>query len=474
MNNSTEIEAGYWSSLWKFFASIKLTVVVLLTLAVLSIIGTLIPQNQSPTDYFRAFGPVLYQILSNLDIFDMYHSWWFQLLMVSLLINIVVCSIDRLRFTAKIIFVKNPKFNLQGFRRRPSRREFFATPDAQHLKAAFQQLISKHFHYCRVVTAQKGYAITAEKGRWTRLGVYGVHLSVVILLLGAVVGAHFGFEGFVNIPEGETVSAIQVRNTGLSYALPFSIRCDDFDVQFYDTGAPKEFRSKLVILENGQPTLEKNIIVNDPLRYKGINIFQASYGKIDGPSPQAAIPEKLNLQFRSTESGMAYSFETGVGQTVTLPEGLGSFTVTEYQAAAEFRGMAIGPALVGTLTDAAGAVQTILLPLKFPQFDRMRQGKVAISVDKGVVPTQQRYYTGLQVTRDPGVGLVYFGFCLMIMGCMVTFFMSHQQVVVEVQPQESGSKVLLAGTTNKNKVGFQHQMQQMADKLEKLAAEAGG
>jgi cytochrome c biogenesis protein len=62
----------------------------------------------------------------------------------------------------------------------------------------------------------------------------------------------------------------------------------------------------------------------------------------------------------------------------------------------------------------------------------------------------------------------------MSMGCMVTFFMSHQQVVVEVQPQESGSKVLLAGTTNKNKVGFQHQMQQMADKLEKLAAEAGG
>ena len=60
----------------------------------------------------------------------------------------------------------------------------------------------------------------------------------------------------------------------------FTIRNEDFDVSFYDTGAPKEFRSSLTILENDQPVVKKDIIVNDPLRYKGISIFMASYGEM--------------------------------------------------------------------------------------------------------------------------------------------------------------------------------------------------
>ena len=74
INNTVEPTANYLDGLWKFFASIKLTIVVLLTLAALSIVGTLIPQNQSPADYFNAFGPFLYQVLNTLDVFNMYQS----------------------------------------------------------------------------------------------------------------------------------------------------------------------------------------------------------------------------------------------------------------------------------------------------------------------------------------------------------------------------------------------------------------
>jgi cytochrome c biogenesis protein len=446
-------------------------VVVLLSLATLSIIGTLIPQNQSPEQYFRAFGAFRYQVLATLDVFDMYHSWWFQLLMVLLVVNIVVCSIDRLRVTAKIIFVKRPRFNLEGFRRRPSRRDFWVAADAQALKESYHQKIARQFRYCRVVPAGDGFVITAEKGRWTRLGVYGVHLSVVMLLLGALVGSLMGFEGRVNIAEGETVSAIQLSSSGLDLQLPFAVRCDDFDVQFYDTGAPKEFRSKLVILEKGQPTVEKEIIVNDPLRYKGINFFQSSYGKLNGQATLSKLPNEFELQFQSAASGMLYPFKASAGKSLSLPENLGSFIVTDYQAHAHFKNMEVGPSIVGTLTSEDGVVETILLPLNYPSFDKMRQGKVIITLGKDVMVAQDRYYTGLQVTKDPGVGLVYVGFCLMIMGCVVTFFMSHQQVVVEVQAQAGGSAVLVAGTSNKNRAGFQNRLQQMADKLAVLAAE---
>ncbi|MBW2621009.1 MAG: cytochrome c biogenesis protein ResB, partial [Deltaproteobacteria bacterium] len=68
----------------------KLTVILLLSLAVTSIVGTIIPQNENPAAYFRAYGEFVYKLFDLLGIFDMYHSWWFQFLLLLLTINIVV------------------------------------------------------------------------------------------------------------------------------------------------------------------------------------------------------------------------------------------------------------------------------------------------------------------------------------------------------------------------------------------------
>jgi cytochrome c biogenesis protein len=465
MDAQTQVSPGYMSGLWNFFTSVKLTVVVLLILAVLSGVGTLIPQNQTPEEYFRAFGPFLYQLFTILDIFDMYHAWWFQLLIVMLVANIVICSIDRLRITSKIIFVKTPTFNLSSFRKRKTRKDFTLDVDGGSLRETYRSILVKQFGYCAVVDSGKGFAVTAEKGRWTRLGVYGVHLSVVVLLIGGLVGSLFGFEGFANIAEGETVSAVQMRNSNLSRALPFAIRCDDFEVQFYDTGAPKLFRSDLVLLEEGQPVVEKSIIVNDPLRYKGINIFQSSYGKLDRPSPMAELPEQIEIQFTSTASGMIYKRTVKAGQPIEIPEGLGRFTIRDFQSAAKFMEMAVGPTIIGALETKEGSEQEVLLPIKFPKFDTMRRGSVIITVAEEFSATEQAYFTGLQITYDPGVAIVYFGFILMISGCLVTFFMSHQRVVVEVLPERNGAKVMVAGTANKNKFGFQQKLDRLSKKL---------
>ena len=465
MNKDNHVTGNYLGSLWSFFASIRLTVVVLLSLAALSIIGTLIPQNESPAEYFRAFGPFLFQVLDTLDVFDMYHSWWFQGLIILLVINIVICSIDRLQSTGRIIFTRNPKFNLESYRRRKSRQDFTIKADVNTCRDDFQRQLSKAFGYCQVEAAGQGFAITAEKGRWTRLGVYAVHLSIVVLLIGALVGSLKGFEGYVNIPEGDSVDQIQLRYTGAPLKLPFTIRCEDFDVQFYETGAPKEFRSKLVLLENGRPVLEKDLIVNDPIRYKGINIFQSSYGKLQDAAPSAGVPKEIELSFRSVDSGMIYTSKARLNQPVEIPEGLGNFVVNGYEPAAQFKGMAIGPALTGTLTPKQGGPVKVVLPIKFPKFDAMRRGKVVISVADASGLQQTRYYTGLQVTKDPGVGMVYSGFSLMIIGCMITFFMSHQQVVVEIQPKGKGAAIMVSGKSNKNNVGMQYKLERLAKTL---------
>lgn len=459
----------------------KLTVILLLSLAVTSIVGTIIPQNEDPAAYFRAYGEFVYKLFDLLGIFDMYHSWWFQFLLLLLTINIVVCSIDRLSVTWKIVFIKNPKFNLSRFRKLSQKEVFDNKQKPKELVKVYESFISKHFRYTRTEETDKGLCVFAEKWRWTRFGVYTVHLSVVLLLIGGLIGSLFGFEGFVNIPEGEKINNIRIRNTGQIRSLDFEILCDDFDISFYNNGAPKEYRSSLTIIEHGKPVYKKDIIVNDPLRYKGVNIFQSSYGKMPSDAPsQDKVPARdssgeIILNFTSKDSGKKYSIKTVIGKVVDIPEGLGKFVIVEYKESAEFGGQNIGHAYMGILTPKGKNPVNIMLPVHFPNFDKMRRGSIVISVADQKAKTfnpdkkaGQRYYTGLQITNDPGVWVVYTGFIMMIIGIFITFFMSHQRVCIEIIKSGKKSKVMVTGTANKNKLEMQQRIKKISDQLAKL------
>jgi cytochrome c biogenesis protein len=454
------ISADPLSKIWNFFTSVKLTIVLLLSLAVTSIIGTLIPQNEDPQAYVKAFGGALFQLFNLLDLFDMYRSWWFQLLIVLLTVNIIVCSIDRMSSNRRILFVRKPSFKLPRFRNLKHRQEFTVPGTPRQVKGVYLKFISRRFRHSQVDAAENGFVIFGEKGRWTRFGVYTVHLSVVLLLIGGLIGSKFGFDGFVNIAEGESAGQIRLRNKPQMVQLPFTVRCDDFDVSFYDTGAPKEFRSTLTILEQGRTVLTKDIIVNDPLRYKGISFYQSSYGNI--PSNEVV------LSFTNVKTGKAYTNKATMNQPLQLPEEKGTFELKRFLQSAEFRGHNIGQAYIGILTPAGAAPVQVTLPLRFPSFDKMRKGTLVISVVEHV----PRFYTGLQVAKDPGVWVVYCGFILMIIGCYITFFMSHQQICIEIEAAGQKSRVVVAGTANKNKTGMEAKVDRTAEKLAQLKAEA--
>jgi cytochrome c biogenesis protein len=79
-----------------------------------------------------------------------------------------------------------------------------------------------------------------------------------------------------------------------------------------------------------------------------------------------------------------------------------------------------------------------------------------------------REYTGLQITKDPGVWVVWVGCGLMIFGFIVSFFFSHQKVWVRIpkgSARTPGEEIVLAGSTNKNRVGFEKTFQQLVSGL---------
>jgi cytochrome c biogenesis protein len=104
----------------------------------------------------------------------------------------------------------------------------------------------------------------------------------------------------------------------------------------------------------------------------------------------------------------------------------------------------------------------------FPKFDEQRRDEFILTFEGFT----EKEYTGLQVTEDPGVWVVWIGCGLMIFGLIVSFFFSHQKVWVRI-PKDPGREIVLAGSTNKNRMGFEKSFSQLVDGVRKKSSEFG-
>ncbi|MDH4099437.1 MAG: cytochrome c biogenesis protein ResB [Nitrospirota bacterium] len=431
---------------WDFFCSVKLAIFTLILLAITSIAGTVIPQQLSREEYLEKMSESAYNFYSALGLTDVYHVWWFQLLLLILSINLIVCSINRFPYTWRMIVRPTNDLDEDSMFNYQLREKFHSHEAPDVLKARYEELVTKQLGKPDVAVKEDGgFSFFVERGKYARLGVYVVHLSVIIILVGALIGFVWGVRGGVNIPEGKWADTIYLFGTnGTPHSLGFGVRCDDFDVSFYDTGAPKEFKSDLVILENGAEVLKKTIRVNHPLTYKGYTFYQSSYG------PTEPV---FTLGVRDRASGEVQSIRVGLeGTPVPLPNG-DSFQVVNYTPNLQ----EWGPAIQVSLIKAGQPPSTFVVVQRYPQLDETRNGAQVFTL----TDMQQGYYTGLQVTKDPGVWVVYLGCIVIVLGFYQCFFMSHRRMWVTVYAGGGKTTILTAGSTNKNRDIYAREFRQL-------------
>lgn len=449
----TNDKRDFLQSLWDFFCSLKLTMTLLIGLALISIIGTIIPQGSLPTEYVQQISPTKLSLYKTLGFFDMYHSWWFILLLYLLTVNLVACSIKRLPHIWKTI--RNPVTTLNsGLEKSLSGVVSLSSSEKPAvLKDKLAGILKAEFAEPVVTEADGAWHLFAQKTPWCRLAVYCVHLSVIVIFIGAIVGSVFGYKGFVNIMEGETISKIMSRSNQ-EIDLGFSLRCEQFSVTKYPSGAPKEFKSILTVLENGQPVPDytnARVIVNDPLTYKGITFYQSSYGNAGNYLFTVSDLDGKN-QVALTVDGQS---------SARLPDGSIMRVTEDTDDISPFAAGMSGPAVQVERLSADGKKESFIVYANYPELNIQHakgHGSGPVIHYQGA---RKQMYTGLQVAKDPGVEIVWLGCLLMVVGIYVAFFMSHRRVWVRIQ----NGTVTIGGNASKNQAGFQLFLDQLVDKL---------
>ena len=456
-------------SLWSAFSSIRLTLFLLILIAITSIFGTLIPQQESAMRVAENLSPTLVRLLDSLNLFDMYHSWWFRLIIGALAVNLIVCSLDRFPSSLKR-FRSSPKTDREKpFENLPPERSFALKQAFEPVSDAVGDLLRSKFRKVERKDKEKAAFFFVEKGRFTHFGVYLVHFSVLLILLGGIAGSLFGFQAFVNIPEGEGVDKVTLRKSRVAKPLPFSVRCDKFTVEFYPNGTPKEYRSDLVFLSNGNVVFEGPLRVNHPITFQGITFYQSTYGTLPG--------NRVRLSLKREGAGGNAVVEAQVNTPFPLPGQEGEATVTAVRS--DF--MRLGPAVqLAIRPDKGEEVQLWVFknhrmveerfPGIFETFPKLNPASFK-PYTFFLESMESRYYTGLQVSRDPGVPLVWAGFVSIIIGLFITFFLSHRMIWVQVSRRDKGVNVAFAGMSSKNEVGLEREMDrlmvQVKNKLDK-------
>ena len=341
---------------YELLSSMRFAISLLTVLAIASIIGTVLKQNEPYNNYLNQFGQFWFPVFEKMGLYSVYHAGWFLLILVFLVLSTSACILRQAPAMLK---------DMKSYRehaREVSLRQFAhhaVVPLAGTPAVAAERVrawLEKAGFTLRANPREDGLLLAARKGTVSRWGYILAHGAIVLICLGGLLDGNlplklqmalgakqvtkgnqlvsdvpassrlgmenWSFRGNLFIPEGKSVSfAILNLDDGiLVQDLPFSVSLKKFHIEHYSTGMPKRFASDILITDKTSgKSIERTLEVNKPFEYAGLTLYQASFD--DGGS-------KLHLKARNLSPGAtdALAVEGEVNDSVKLTQGGVSYT----------------------------------------------------------------------------------------------------------------------------------------------------
>jgi cytochrome c biogenesis protein len=444
----------FYATAWRAFISLRVTVVVLISLAAACVVGMFYDQTLTYEEHAAQWASAQWKLhlFTFLELNDVFGSWWFGALILVLLVNLTACSIERL---PKIwIDIQHPRRELADDQLRGIKHVYRAVVDDV---AKAQRVVSAILGPKAYVKEQAGTWFSFfERHRYGRCGVYIIHTGLVTIMVGGIINGMTKLDGIMMITEGRSNDTVRLKGPGnLPYAhdLGFQVKCEDFRLKTFVDGAPMEFESDLSVWDPSSPinpVLTKTIQVNDPLEYKGYTFYQASYNPI--PGEQLV---QLDLGPRGKERR---TYTLSIGDKVKTPDG---YTFVPVEVIPEFAGLGAAVRVQETRPD--GKQTSYVVFRQYPDFDReVRRGAYDVQF-RGF---DQTYATGIQVGRVPWIPVVFVGFAIMFSGMFVAFFMSHRRYWARLSAREDGRyDLVVAGAARRHQYAFAEEFEKIREVL---------
>lgn len=444
-------------SFLNFFSSVKLAIFLLIFITIASVLGTLIPQHRSPAEYLDRYGDIA-NFLIRLEITKLYQSWWFVSLLFLFAVNILVCTLTRLSPKLKKAF--KPKFETEKKKllSLKTKSSFIKNQDLEKTEAVSKlTLSSKHYRLKTKEEENRVYLLARKR----ILGLFGsdiVHLGLLIIIIGGIISGLGGFRTSLNISEGETIPVPQTN---------FKLRLDKFVTEYHPNGSVRDWKSTLTVLENGSDVLSKTIEVNHPLSHKGFVFYQSGYGW-DWKNPTLEIWAK-----KKNDSAFLKKFELGVGEKAQLGEDkieitvlnfVPDFIIGENNEIATRSLEPNNPAAYIEGWQEGEKVFSSWIFAKFPDFGRMHSD-IETDLSFEFKDLKAAQYSGIQISKDPGVNLIWVGCTFLMIGLCIAFFWPPREIKIILEESQNKTDVASGGIATKNREDFQSEFDNIMESL---------
>ena len=488
-----------------FMSAVRFGVTLLCTLVILSMIGMLIIQQnvQGFEPYYASLTPAEKFVFGSLGFFDIYHSWYFNLLLLVLSLNLVLASIDR--FPSAWSYISSPKlFATRGWLLNQKDNAVVRlhvnneAAAAEKVKQIFEAngltsriRESQSIDYAVGEDGKKDFSDTitktnvyvfGERCRFNRIGAYIVHVCLLTLFLGHFVANQTGFDADVRMIPGDATDKIQMiqfdldKKEKFDVQLPFTMTCTDIQQKLIDplgsidVTNTMDWRTQMKVDDPEYGSILVDISMNKPFSYRGYRFFQAQTIPIGNA-------RTITLELTPEKGGEVVKVEIPRLGSASMTDG----TRIEYE---EF--------LPDFTFNAEGKPDTrsgdynnpvAVLNVTPPQGDRIRvyafAGKVADNIPVGAPKAGYKWRLTdfekspfahvLSIKYDPYSGAFiawYFGGFGLIGALCFVFFFSHKRIWALIEKRDDGGiDVVLGGDTNRNHVGLEEKFAKIVGEL---------
>lgn len=365
MNASTEgivlqTRRRWLSDMVELLSSMRFAISLLTVIAIASVIGTVVTQNEPMPNYVNQFGPFWFDVLAKFSVYSVYAAWWFLLIMAFLVTSTSLCIARNAPKMISDMKSWRESVREQSLRNFHHHVEWNVAGTREAVTQEVSRKIAAKGYQWKLVEKDRATLLTAKQGAANKLGYIFAHSAIVIICIGGLLDSNLpigfqqwlynkspfigngviaeipakhrlglnnpSFRGNTFVPEGASsnTAIIPVGEGVMIQELPFTLQLQKFVIDFYATGMPKLFASEVLVTDHDTgKTFPATIKVNEPLIYKGMAVYQSSFE--DGGSHLKLVGYPMK-----GPNNQQFQVEGEVGRSTPLLGSTGSEYVIEW------------------------------------------------------------------------------------------------------------------------------------------------